>query len=665
MKKYSKKWMQTFVEGKFPEDAKIVEEVSKRAFEVEDVEVVKGTDGSEDSLFEIKVLPNRVSDAFCIRGMAREFATVFDLKPADLYKTEMFNDISTIERKDDFVEIQNQENNFATKCYFGISIEIDKQIETPTWIKDIIEKSGGRSINSLVDLTNLMLYSFGQPTHVFDLEKLKGKIITRTAKKGEKITLLDGKVLELLGFENLICDEKSILALAGIKGGKEAEVDGNTTKAYFEIANFEADAVRLASLKQNIRTDASKIYENSLSINTTEEVLIILTNTIKEVYPQAKINFISKQYADSQFENLGLENKNNKITFTTADVNKTAGIEISKDEILKILNQLGFEILEQSNDTFTIQAHKDRLDINIKEDLLEEILRVYGFDNIPSVPLKVENNFFSHNTRFLFENFLKNFLVKSGLTEVYNYTFVEKGDLKVLLPLSEDKSYLRNNMLEGGLKAYQKNYNFLPILETTAVGFFEIGSVFLSDTEDRRMLICLEDGKKKSKNLETIETIISKIESELGISKIEFITKNEKPAMVEFSIDKIVTELETNNITVPFITSTKSLNSISYKPISIYPFIVRDVATFLPESLENNFDFENLKKEIVSLGMQNVEKIYMFDKFTKQQEDGKTQTSIAFRIIFQSYEKTLADTDVESEMAKLNTYLQNNGYVVR
>jgi phenylalanyl-tRNA synthetase beta chain len=663
MKKYSKKWMQTFVEGKFPEDnSQIIEKISKHAFEVEDVEVV-----DDDSLFEIKVLPNRVSDAFCLRGMAREFATVFNLPLLDLYKTPMMNDISKYESKNDFVEIKNP----ATKCYFGVSVEIDKQIDTPTWIKDIIEKSGGRSINSLVDITNLMLYSFGQPTHVFDTSKISGKIITRLADKGEKITLLDGKVLELTGIENLITDEQNALALAGIKGGKVAEVDGNTTKAFFEIANFDADNVRLTSLKQNIRTDASKIYENSLSINTTEEVLTILVNTVLEIYPSAKINFISKQYSDAKYENYLTENKNAKITFTVSDVTRSAGINISKEEVVKILKRLNFDILNENGEELTIQAHKDRLDINIKEDLLEEILRIYGFDNIPSVPLKVENNFFTHNKRFLLENFLKSFFLNKGFTELYNYTFVEKGDLKVLLPLADDKSYLRNNLLDGGIKAYQKNYNYLPSMQSEVVKFFEIGSAFLADKEERRMLLCLEDGKPPSRKAtagqgkktcaEQLMEVVNELETKLNV-KIELINKNEKPALVEFSIDKILE----SDVNLKFEIFNKDLQAIKYKPISVYPFIVRDIATWVPEQkLGESFVFENLKQEILQLNLQNVEKIYAFDSFTKKLESGEEKTSIAFRIIFQSYEKTLTDEEVEKEMVKVQNFLDERNYEIR
>jgi phenylalanyl-tRNA synthetase beta chain len=388
--------------------------------------VEKTNDG--DSLYEIKVLPNRVADAFCIAGMAREFATVFDFKLHDLKKTEMFDDISKYERRDDFVQIKDS----TTKCYFGVEIEIEKQSETKTWIKDILEKSGGRSINSLVDITNLMLYSFGQPTHVFDAEKLNGKIITRHAKKGEKITLLDGKILELTENDNLITDEKNILALAGIKGGNAAEVDENTTKVFFEIANFDRGQVRKSSMYHSVRTDASKIYENGLSTGVTEDVLIVLINTILTEYPNAKIKSVSKKYFESVKQDL-----NPSIKFSVLDVEKMSGLNIAKSEIENILKRLRFEV-ENHEESFVVKANKERLDINVKEDVLEEIVRVYGLDNISAIPLKVENNSFVHNKRALVVNFIQNFFIEKGFTEILNYTFVEKGDIRVLLPLAEE-----------------------------------------------------------------------------------------------------------------------------------------------------------------------------------------------------------------------------------
>jgi len=662
MKKYSKKWMQTFIKDTLPNNEVVVEQISKKAFEVESVEEIKDENGNiSDALFEIKVLPNRVADAFNLRGMATEFATVLNLEMHDLSKTEMFNDISKFSRKDEFVEIQND----STRCYFGVEIEIEKQAETKSWIKDILEKSGGRSISSLVDITNLMLYSFGQPTHVFDAEKLNGRIITRHAKKGEKITLLDGKILELTENDNLICDEKNILALAGIKGGNAAEVDENTTKAFFEIANFNSAQVRKSSVYHGVRTDASKIYENGLSLGVTEDVLIVLINTVLTEYPNAKINFKVRKFAGNRnFEEYFYEREKaisdfggiRELEFTLSDVEKMAGIKISREDVESILKLLNFKT-KNDGEIFTVKAPKERLDINIKEDVLEEVLRIYGFDNIPAVPLKIENNAFTHNKRFLLVNFLQNFFISKGFTEVFNYTFVPKGEIKVLLPLAEDKAYLRTNLIDGAKVSFEKNYNYLPLLEKDIVKFFEIGNIFTKEMEEKRVVLCLEDNKKKSKNLEVLQNMITELQQILNV-KIDLTNKNDKPAIVEFSIDKIV-EQDSN---ISFVRFDKNMKDIKYKTISIYPFITRDIACFVGNKYSS---FENLKNEIEKLNLQNVEKIYKFDEFTKTLENGENKTSIAFRIIFQSYERTLTAEEVEIEMQKVYSYLKENRFEIR
>jgi phenylalanyl-tRNA synthetase beta chain len=640
MKKFSKKWMQTYLVGQLPNDKEIVEQVSKKGFEVESVE--NTNDG--DSLYEIKVLPNRVADAYCLSGMANEFASILNLERKDLVSISMFTDIGKYERNDSFVEIQDKD----TLCYFGVAVEIDKQIETPAWVKDILTKSGGRSINSLVDITNLMLYGFGQPTHVFDMEKLKGKVITRLAKKGESITLLDGKVLELTETDNLICDEKNVLALAGIKGGSAGEVDEDTTYAFFEIANFDRNQVRKSSVNHGVRTDASKIYENGLSMAVTEDVLTVIVNTILEIYPSAKIKFISKQYS-AQYE------ENPYISFTPLDVQKMAGVQISETNIVNGLSGLRFEF-KQEGQTFSVKAPKERLDVKTKEDVLEEVIRLYGYDNIIPVPLKVSTTD-THNISFLVTNFIQNFLLQKGFTEIFNYTFVAQGEVKVLLPLAEDKAWLRTNLLDGAKKSFDKNYNFLPLMEMTSVKFFEIGSIFLKDKEEKRCVICLEDNKKKSKNTEQILSLIKELEQVLNV-KIDLVNKCDKPAMVEFSIGEIVAQKPSVSFT-PF---GKNLKDVKYKTISVYPFITRDIAAWVPS---NYTTFEALRKELLGLSLQNAEKIYKFDEFTKEGEYGQVKTSIAFRIIFQSYDKTLTDAEVELEMNKVASYLSNSGFTMR
>jgi phenylalanyl-tRNA synthetase beta chain len=676
MKKYSKKWIQTFIKDELPNDEVILENISKKAFEVESIE--KSADG--DSLFEVKVLPNRVADAFNLQGMAREWAAVLDLKlfenPIPKY------DLSNLEEKKNFLKVEiSQSGVNLVNNFFAARIIVNQKTPTAAWVKDIIEKSGGRCINPIVDLTNLIIFSFGQPCHAFDAKKVAGNIQIRFAKEGEKLTVLGGKELTLRSSDIVVADDKFALDLAGVKGGVIAEVDKETEEIIFIVPNFNGYMVRSSSMYHNIRTDASKIFENNVSTFKTEEVFQQALATFEELFKDAKILYYFKVFDNPK--------ENPILNFSVSDVKKIAGVEISKEVIKNILQRLRINIISEQEEVFSIQAPNDRLDINIKEDVLEEILRIYGFDNIPAIPLKVENNAFSHNKRFLIENKIRKILIEKGFTEIFNYSFVDKGEIKVLLPLAEDKSFLRTNLIDEAKKTYEKNYNYLSLMEKNEIQFFEIGNIFTlphpnpllnkerEHFEEKRVVICLEDNKKKSKNLEILENIVKELE-EIFKLKINILNKNEKPALLEFSLDAILnTQVEIN-----FGKLNKNLKDINYKTISIYPFISRDVAVWMPkphlnlpkENMANSSSpnlgedleqFEIVKKEIEKLNLQNVEKIYKFDEFTKTLENGESRTSIAFRIIFQSYEKTLTAEEIEIEMQKVYDYLKENGFEIR
>lgn len=796
--------MQTFLDGSLPDNKTIVDTMSRKAFEVESIE-----ETGDDSLFEIKVLPNRVADAFSLSGMAKELSALFDLKVKPPVATQDL--LKDYKQKNEYVEIIEQADEGKVKLrmnkpvlvFTGLKVKFDNSVETPEWIKDILIKSGGRSINLLVDVTNLILFSFGQPAHVFDFEKLQGKIITRFAKDGEELELLDGKKVKLNTSDYVIADEGRALSLAGIKGGKSAEVDKNTKVGFFEMANFNPTMIRKTSQRLGIRTDASKIFENGISTTVTNNALAILIATLKELDPKCEIEFIVQK-------NMVVK-KGYKVGVKLENVNSYAGREFSFEEVKKLLDKQNFQsehivvkdklkqeidellVLQKSNkseykmgasvigdapryfdcsglvsylykeagiqiprlsidqltfgkkvekkdlifgDLVFINGNKghiwyesleykkgtkfergvdhvgmylgddkvlhisrsdneiqivdlkegkkftedvivayarmcnieekrvvvtppdERLDIKMEEDVLEEILRIYGFDNIESTPVEIIKNV-HHNTRFLLENYLKVKLMNLGYTEVFSYAFGDKGTVKVKMGLASDKENLRDNLFLNAQSTFTKNYNYLPVLQSEILKFFEIGTVFQSvEEEEKRMIIVCDDNKKKTKYLADLENILAEIEKELGISKVELIQKSEKPAMLEFSLNKIVKELDEKKIAVPFVSTNVNLQSIKYKPLSIYPFIVRDTACFVPDSA--SFDFESLKKQIEDLKLQHLEKVYMFDKFEKE---GKL--SIAFRIIFQSYERTLTDVEVEQEMGKVTVLLQNSGFTIR
>jgi phenylalanyl-tRNA synthetase beta chain len=638
MKKYSKKWISTFVDGELPENKKIIEEMSKKAFEVESVE-----ETGEDSLFEIKVLPNRVPDAMSLEGMAKEFCTVFDLKPK-VWKAGM--SLDGLKENNDFVKVDET----AVLAFYGLKVKIQKQIETPDWIKDVLVKCGGRPINSLVDITNLILFTLGQPAHVFDAKKMKGGLTARYAKAGEELVLLDGKKVVMKESDFVIADDERALSLAGIKGGKFAEVDKDTTEGIFEMANFSPVMIRKSSQSLGIRTDASKLFENGVSTEKTKEALSVLVATIRDIYKDAEIEYI--------FQKEVVSNTSKPVILNLQHVNNYAGKILEKKEIEDILRRLDFGFEDKGENTLQVTPSSNRLDINIEEDCIEEILRVYGFDNIPSAPLKL-NNKIVHDTSFLIENSIRSTLISAGFTEVMSYSFKDTGSVKVIMAIASDKEYLRESLSKSLSETFTKNYNFLPVLETDKLKFFEIGSVFYYEgsviKEDKRIMIVLDDNKKKTKYLEEVQALVKRIEEKLGLS-IEIIEKSEKPASVEFSLTKLTESADSKGVQIPFEIFTKDLQSINYKKISVYPFIVRDVAVWVPE----DFSEDKFLKNIEDLNLSNFSKTYMFDSFEK---DGRR--SIAFRIIFQSYERTLTDAEIEEEMKKVNSFLKESLFEIR
>jgi phenylalanyl-tRNA synthetase beta chain len=624
----------------------ILTEVSKKGFEVEGFEYT--VDG--DALFEIKVLPNRIADAFSVRGMAREFSAVFGLKWGGKIQTPNLSDFIL---NNDHLILQNEKTELPLYIFTGVKVTgFDNTKETPEWIKDIIVKSGGRSINCLVDITNLMLFSFGQPAHVFDFEKMTGKVVTRFAKDGEELELLDGKKVKLSQNDFVIADESKALSLAGIKGGKFAETTKDTKVCLFEMANFNPTMIRKTSQTLGIRTDASKIFENGITTNKTEDALGLLLATIKELDPNAKVDFIiNKKWQDkSPIE----------VETSVKEISDYAGKELSEKKVLEYLSAQNFQV-KKAEDKLLVTGSSERLDINISEDICEEVIRLYGFDNLESKPLSLSLNQ-NHSKYFLLENFLRAKLFEKGYTEIFNYVFVSGGDVKVKAGLAEDKMYLRKNLSEGMKNSFVKNYNYLPIVESGEVKTFEFGTIFKEEGEFKNACITWDDNKKKSKYLPQIEEDIKNILKEIGVLDFSVETKEEKPALLEFSLDKILEKVITDNLTIPFIRIEKDLQSINYKPISIYPFIVRDIAVWLPNE---EVSFESIKENILKLNLLNFEKTYLFDKFTKKFEDDSEKTSIAFRIIFQSYNETLTDEVVEKEMLKVSEYLKGNNFEVR
>jgi phenylalanyl-tRNA synthetase beta chain len=607
--KISYNWLKWYV-PEIPEAEKLADVFTMHLCEVEEVEKKDG-----DSIFDLKILPDRAHDLLSHHGIARELAGQLGIAfndPTPKYKIP--------ESKSTNLKIELQTEN--CRRYSGRIVRNIKVGPSPDWVKMHLESIGQRSINNIVDATNITMYDCGQPCHAFDLDKLASeKLIVRYAKAGEKITTLDNKEVLLKETDMVIADENNVLAIAGVKGGKIAEVDENTKNILIEVANFDPVSVRKTSRKMGIITDSSKRFENDLSPELCSFAMVELSGLFVE-------------YGFTDFEDVVdlYENKqqDRKVIFSVDLVNKKLGANISADEIENILKQYNYTYI-RTGENFEITPPSMRLDLNIPEDMLEEIGRVYGYDKVtpqaPEIDFKPEVN-----KIFTKIAYARNKLISEGYNEVMTYSFCNKGKVQVLASAS-DKKYLRENLTDGLKDSINLNNLNSPFLGLDTVKVFEIGTVFLGDKEETRVAY----GDKKKITEITIDEYCKDILPEIFSERSSDLFAN--------TLSQTISE-----------NTSGSTNQI-FKMWSLYPFIARDIALWVDE----NISLESIQKIIKeNAGDLLVKEPRLFDTFKKE---GKI--SYAFRLVFQSKEKTLTDEEVAIPMAKITEKLVLDGFVIR
>lgn len=680
--KFSKKWLQQYIVEDLPENKVITEQLSKKSFEVEDIfEYIGSVSGEKVDVFEIKILPNRAHDCLGHVGMARELAAIFDLtlkpqaqyqwcnpaKNKDLevliekYKKQIEDKVEQPKKVEIFVEDMKACTRFSSMRISGVKVA-----ESPVWLREALESIGQRSINNIVDITNYVQYSVNKPMHAYGAENINGRLCALFANEGEKLVTLDDKNLELDSQTLIIADggvegseHSKALGLAGIKGGKFSGINSYTTEVILESANFSSDLVRKTSQKYNIRTDASKRFENGIADSLVIDGLYMTARMIIEIAGDE--NTLISEITDTKKD--GKETFA-KVTLNFNEVNRVAGKEILKTEVIKILNSLGFLVSENSKE-FTVIVPPERLDISIADDVIEEVIRLYGFDNIESKEI-ILNRKGEVNDNLSVETQIRKILVSKGFSEIFGYAFTDKGDVEIALPLAADKAFLRTNLRDGVLKTFEKNITLTPLYENEVVAFFEFGNVFINGREERRCVIVKDDGKKKNKFTSELEDILNEVKNIFEINNLTILNKSEKPALVEFSIAEIIETTDQAKLEegrANFQKVTYDLPKGKYVPFSVYPFIARDVSMWVPSSI----DFESIKSEIKNLQLINYLKSYKFDSYTPTDDTNANygKTSIAFRLIFQSMDKTLTDIEVESEMEKVYEFLKTKNFEVR
>ena len=649
--KLSYNWLQTYFEKKIPTARELSDLFTFHSFEIEGLEEIKDQNGkTSDWMIDAKILPDRAHYCLSHNGIATEISVLTKLAIKNRYVDTV---APSIQAKPG---IDVRDSKFCRR-YTARTVENISITESPAWLKANLETIGQRSINSIVDLANYVMFDIGQPLHAFDADKIQGNIIVRQATDGEKIVLLDGREITLTAKDYVIADEAGPLVIAGAKGGKRAEVSVSTKRIILESANFDPATVRKTATKYDIRSDASKRFENEI----TPELAIFGMNNISaliaENCPEAKFGPVVDVYPNKAVQTV--------FDFDPSFIKERLGIEVPEDETIRILTCLGIGVSKVGPWTWTIPF--ERLDLTTREDIVEEVGRIYGYDHIQGILPPKTGLAAKVLPIFYYSEKIKNVLTSAGFSELSLYTLVENGEVETAKPLARDKAFARTNLSDGMVESLKKNVLNADLLGLEAIKVFGIGHVFKSDSEYVHLVIGASQVKKVKglKSVNHVEKVLQTLLTELGIQNLDkfVVAKVDKDnhSVVEYNLSAMIESGLLPKVESYAGLEVGTISSNHYTKFSVYPFIVRDIAVFVPESVDASTVWSAIEKGIKEVSAnQLLVRQALFDTFKK---DGKV--SYAFRMIFQSMDRTLTDDEVAKIMQAVSAEMKTNNWEVR
>jgi phenylalanyl-tRNA synthetase beta chain len=621
-----------------------------------------------DTQIQLDVLANRGHDALSHIGMAREICANEGRKLKSPPSLPLQRG-----RKSGFsVKIEDQK---LCRRYIGVEIENIEVKASPQWMQARLKVCGVRPINNLVDITNFVMLELGQPMHAFDAEKTTGKIVVRKAKKNEKLKLLDEKEY-ILGENNLvIADSEKALALAGVMGGMESGVANKTTSIILESANFDPVNIRKTRTMHNIITDASHRFERDLDPNLTETAAARAIELIKKFGGKnVKVVAVADVYSKKM--------KSWQIRLNADYVKSLLGENISEAKMKNILENLDIKV-KISGKYLNCEIPTIRLDLKTQEDLIEEIGRIYGYENIAAKAPTVELSSPVVNEQRVFEDKLRNVMTALGFSEMLNYSFYSKddvekcglgieGNFEVANPMNPDQQYMRRSMIPNLLKNVKLN---LKNFEKFKI--FEIGRKFRDEGQSLPSEIsilagALVDVKNGNPYFELKRSLDAALEKFGSLAEYRVHTPKYKSwqigrvAEIWISGKKIGKIGEINplvrkeygissRVALFGVGIVDLLGSISkektYKSISKFPSVKRDISMFVAEKTT----YSDIESKVYSAGGKLVLDVELFDIFEKEGEK-----SMALRVEIGSREKTLTSEEIDGVMKKIVERLEKD-----
>ena len=617
----------------------------------------------DDGVIDFELTANR-GDLLSILGMAYEVGAIYDkkVKDVDLKHKESGEDINKTFKTE--VKTENC-SKLLVKKVENVKIE-----ESPIFIKYRLIASGIRPINNVVDISNYVMLELGQPLHFYDADKLGNKLVVRMAEDGEKLTTLDNAERTLTSEDIVIADATHGVGLAGVMGGLETEVEPDTKNIIIESAIFDSVKVRKTS-KKIVRSEASNRFEKGLDPERTTMAIERACKLLEE-YAGGTVVTGTVEYDKTN-------NKEKEIEITFKNINDVLGTVIPNEEILNVFRKLGFSY-KVNGEKIKVTVPTRRLDISIKEDLIEEVSRIYGVDNIegklPIVPMRKGSY---DKTQREIRNKMIALGLKETLTyvlindkEVNGYTLDKFEPLKLLDPITEDRNTLRYSMIPSLYKVYEYNkareQKDISIFEI-GKGFYKKGEVYGEDTK----LCVLMSGKystglnnNKTVDFYVIKGIAEEVLDYLGYSGRYSFMKQEMPkemhpgqsAMINVNgsnigmIGKIHPSVTKDDVYVLEINLdelfTKKVGKMKYKEFSKFPSINKDIALVVDKKSVS----KDIEKVIKSAGGSLLTNIEVFDVYTGVGV-GIDKKSIAYSLTFSDMKKTLTDEEINGLMDKI------------
>ncbi|MGM0635020.1 MAG: phenylalanine--tRNA ligase subunit beta [Bacteroidota bacterium] len=640
----------------------------------------------QDWVYEIGLTPNR-ADAMSHWGVARDLrAGLIQLEKNTPLNTPPISNFH-VEDRSKRIGIEVKDSKLAPR-YCGITISDIHVEESPEWIQNRLKAIGLKPVNNIVDATNYVLHELGQPLHAFDADKIKGnKIVVQRLKEGTEFTTLDGEKRTLHQEDLMICDTEKPLCIAGVFGGLNSGVTESTSSVFLESAYFNPVSVRKTAKRHGLNTDASFRFERGVDPNITEYALKRAAILIQEI-AGGKISSDLDDFYPNKIEDF-------QVFLTFDKINKLIGQEIDTGIIKTILSSLEIKVnnVSESGLGLTIPAY--RVDVKREVDVIEEILRVYGYNNIDlnekfNVSVAISTKYEDHKIQDVaaqqlvaqgFYETMANSLTTAKYVEL-DQDLKEEHNVRMLNPLSQDLAVLRQSMLYAGLESISYNVN----RQNTSLKFFEFGKTYhhYSDNyQENKRLSLFVTGNKKPENWTAanqptdffyLKGTLSGLLERLGIDELKTASaksrhfsegialKNNKQTLVEFGkvnrktlqafdIDQEVLYAE---LFWDEIIEVVKKSSFTTTEIPKYPSVKRDFALLL----DNEVRFEDIEEIATKSIKKSLKEINLFDVYEGENlPEGKKSYAVSFH--FQDENKTLTDKQVDKMMQKLQKQFES------